>query len=432
MTELVHGKRKLSDAGSPVQSRFSSPSASPSPPPPYEKSSVNVESAVPHFGTRSNSPDLRVHSNKRNNRANDQDLVSAAEALTQLTRSATPPTLSSANSPLPEDVTMSSESEQHPLITKVTQHPLVTNAVKYYESSKRNYASFNYAAEIVEKAAIPVVKHVEGNLNSMHQARQKKIASGSSTPSLSAVSSHTGLNSENGKKKRRRVSNASGDPNTNVTIETKKRIQFCLHILRLANDNITSKVQFLQQKVQDREKSLQEEREKLQQQQSQQADPAVQAEAAQQTKTEIVTTVKKIIHLISNFRPSSLSTEGLTPTPTHSEDNDLKNSIRDIILTLPNAIQQIGVTNTTTGQQGNDRVVLFAKESLDMISKLTKVFNDQLIKAESWVGGEEETIQEDGAVLAKFDSQSTQSSKESSTTLKEETTNDLAKSKEKY
>ena len=37
---------------------------------------------------------------------------------------------------------------------------------------------------------------------------------------------------------------------------------------------------------------------------------------------------------------------------------------------------------------GNDRIFSFAKESLEMITKLTNVFSEQLAHVETWVNGE--------------------------------------------
>ncbi|KAK6465054.1 hypothetical protein DFJ63DRAFT_5860 [Scheffersomyces coipomensis] len=381
-------KRKLSMNTPQAQSIASSPSLSPSPPPAYEHSQANVAKTVPRFVSHPNSPQLRPSTNGSKNN-NDEDLVSAAEALTQLNRSVTPPNSDPTTSPTP----------QHPLVTKVNQvskHPIVTHAVKYYEHTKRNYASFGYAAEIVEKTAIPVVSKIEDNLNSRHQRSLKKAAAAvhSNSSSTTSLASLTSINSEaqNTKKRRRFSGNANTNP-LSVSLETKNRIQFCLHILRLANESINSKVNFLQQKVSEREEYVKSEREKeYQQQQSPILQPTelVNSEAIQ-TKTEIVTTVKKIIRLISNFKPSSLNPEALSPTPSNaSEDNELKTTIRDIILNLPNAFQQSTITSSESAKQANDRIILFAKESLDMIGKLTNVLNDQLVKAEEWVAGAEE------------------------------------------
>ncbi|KAK6204347.1 uncharacterized protein RJT21DRAFT_6326 [Scheffersomyces amazonensis] len=388
------------------QSIPSSPSLSPSPPPTYEHSQANIDKNVPRFTSRANSPHLR---------RNDEDLVSAAEALTQLNRSVTPPNSSTTESSsddgqlaTPKEPTHENTTTLHPLVTRVNQvskHPLVTNAVKYYESTKRNYASFGYAADIVEKTAIPVVTKIEDNLNTRHQkhlknleAKKKKkdLKSSSSASPSSSGSTPSEVNST----KRRRTSTSSHHNSLSVSLETKNRIQFCLHILRLANDSINNKVTFLQQKVSAREEYVKSERERIelehqqQQQQQQQQQPSPELENtddALQTKTEIVTTVKKIIRLISNFRPSSLSTDTITPVSSNtSEDNELKSTIRDIILNLPNSFQQSNIANSTSAKQANDRIIVFAKESLEMIAKLTNVLNEQLVKAEDWVAGAEE------------------------------------------
>lgn len=408
-------KRKLSELS--ISSQYSTSSSSP--PPPYE----NKEKPG-------------------NLNSNDNDLFSAAEALTQLTRSSTPPL--SANNRVPSMPTpvsslsssldgRSNEREtehkanqgEHPLVTKVSKvskHPIVTNAVKYYENSKRNYGAFNYAAGIVEKAAIPVVNKIEVNLNNRYQAKQLKLEGESGQdPSVTV--------------KKRRLGGA-GDYNKVVTMETKKRLQFCLHLLRLANDRINYKVNFLQQKVIDKERSIKEKR-SLNNTASKDINNEGVAESqedtdvtndntpnannanattnnvstqdalseAQQTKTEIVATVKKIIHVISTFKPSSLNTNTISPDinevdpETRSEDLEFKSTIRDIILKLPTTIQQAAITNNTSAQQANDRIFVFARESLEMITRLTNVFNGQLEHAEHWLAGEMQKERERRKIL---------------------------------
>lgn len=401
---------------------------------------------------------------------NDTDLVSAAEALTQLTKTITPPLSNSKTennqiyqnndndndnqnnnkliAPTLQPVNSNDDSNtEHPLVTKVTKvskHPIVTNAVKYYESQKRNYPHFNYAAGIVEKAAIPMVNKIEFNLNNRYQLKQLKS------------------------QKRRKIKD---ERERNVSIETKKRLQFCLHLLKLANDQINNKVLVLQQKIIDKERDkLNKSRQKQQLKQQREIDYAkfegddqvidndssetlidentpptsptsitsIPNEAAQQTKTEIITTVKKIIHVISNFKPSSLNAsdqhDDLQSSDDEEDDDEnnqergesnnnndiksiqrpnlsrknsqnsqnsdnqhlkLKSTIRDIILKLPATVQQTSITQTTSTKQANDRIFVFAKESLDMIGKLTNVFNEQLEKAENWVNGEEEIQEEE-------------------------------------
>ncbi|CAH6722318.1 hypothetical protein CLIB1444_09S00914 [[Candida] jaroonii] len=301
----------------------------------------------------------------------NEDLV-AAEALTQL-NGTPPPTTPLSN--------LTIEERQHPIVNKVSQvskHPLVTNAFKYYEDSKVKYPHFNYAAGIVERAAIPVVAKIEDNLNNRHMKRMTKRKS----------------------KKRKVVDDKN---------ETKKRLQFCLHILRLANDQINNQVINLQQKIVERETRnhsdpqsptavntlavgeipsnviIEEKQDKPMVQtptptETEFTENNTSAEA-EKTNTEIITTVKKIIHVISNFKTSTLTND------VASESNELKSTIRDIILKLPSQVQQNNCHNPT---QTNDRIFLFAKESLDMIGRLTKVFNEQLQKAEDWINSDEQ------------------------------------------
>ncbi|RLV95775.1 hypothetical protein JA1_000685 [Spathaspora sp. JA1] len=319
-------------------------------------------------------------------------LVSAAEALTRLTRSATPSSDGDTVVSAPASPFVGPQ-QQHPLVSTVSmvaQHPLVKGAVKYYETSKRNYPSFNYAAGIVEKAAIPVVNKIEVNLNNRHQTKKAAAAMSLSNSSSNDITPFVSNdNNFDNKQKKRRLTNDDKIPSVS---DNKKRLQFCLHVLRLANDTINSKVNYLQEKVTETEIAVKQEREKIQ------LNEEDIATKTQKTKTEIVTTVKKIIRLISNFRPSTLSTDSLTPVPSNGsatssvqlQNFELKTAIRDIILSLPTSLQQPGtITPGGTTQQSNDRIIVFAKESLEMISKLTMVFNDQLSKAESWVIGED-------------------------------------------
>ncbi|KAI5963376.1 OPI1 [Candida theae] len=393
--------------------------------------------------------------------------LSAAHALTQLTGSATPPsdadTMVTTDQEDDLDTNESQRQQRHPLVSTVSmvaKHPIVMNAVKYYETSKRRYSSFNYAAGIVEAAAIPVVTRIEDNLNTRHQT-SRHASSSSSSSSMSpgntpppTLNHHTMSSFDNKQKKRRLSTSSTMSTRSTATTATtalsgivpssdaKKRLQFCIHILKAANATINSKINFLQLKLDETELAIKEKRHQLQTQRSN--DSLLSDQTTEKTKGEIVGTVKKIIHLISNFRPSTLTTTTApttqanaatetalasgtpatpttpasyhpntlsrtssyngTPVPSGSTDNantptstltpttshgsclqefELKNTIRDIILRLPASIQ-----NCETSEGGNDRIFVFAKESLEMITKLTNVFSDQLAHVESWVNGE--------------------------------------------
>ncbi|KAI5951424.1 OPI1 [Candida jiufengensis] len=440
-------------------------SSLPGPPPPYSKSlpttSTNMTDISSSSSSSINSNFTLQHEQQQQQQQPSQprdqnDLVTAAQALTQLTRTNSPPsdvdtivtrdsdelsttttTSNFENNQLPplighhEQQQLQQPQQKHPIVSTVNmvaKHPIVMNAVKYYESQKRNYPSFNYAAGIVEAAALPVVNKIEDNLNTRHQ--QTRLPSFSQ---LEANSSHYSSNeltpvvSFDNKQKKRRLSSSSVSSNVSTmstSYDTKKRLQFCIHILRAANANINSKINFLQRKINETELAVKEERVKLQHQRSHESLSPDQA--TQKTKTEIIGTVKKIIHLISNFRPSTLggtsntttttTTQSDTSTTTQSDtsttpitndyalsriptnisflqDYELKNTIRDIILHLPASLQQQSSTSSN-GEEGNDRIFVLAKESLDMITKLTNVFSEQLVKVETWVNGEEQLQQQ--------------------------------------
>lgn len=352
-------KRKLSDSY-------------PSEPPAYAPY-PEVTSPLSHDFVQHNSSQSYVRDDDEN----------AAEVLTQLAR--TPPAhdmsanASTLGSPLSRPMSSTSlvdlGNQQHPivlLVSAVTKLPLVTNAVKYYETSKRNYASFNYAAGFVERAAMPVFNKIEVNLNNIHQARIEERAL----------------------KKKRRRTYCLQDKN-----ESQRRLKFCLHILKLANDNISARVNSLQQKITDKENGpvedyMDEKHDHAKVEQNNEMGTndltAVLSsdvpKEAQETKTEIIATVKKIIHVISNFRPSTLTVEK-TAEASETAEVKLKTTIKEIILNLPNQIQQTAVPSSV---QANEKIILFARESLEMINRLTNVFNEQLEKAESWVDGDAE------------------------------------------
>lgn len=355
-------KRKLSDS-------------LPADPPPYDQGPSNKVAAVADSPTTPN----MGHSE------NDESAVSAAEVLANLAHLPGPEGESSVALPMSSTSLADLERQQHPIVlgvSAVSKHPIVTNAIKYYEDLKKNYASLNYAAGIVEKAAMPVFSKIEVNLNSMHQARLHEAR----------------------RDKKRRVTPTE-------KTETKKRLKFCLHILKLANRQINDRVNCLQRVITDNRHQEQLSTPQLEEKGDDthtftRSEPLSESRLdteltavslarldfadPQETQTEIVTTVKKIIHVISNFRPSSLVADKGVGEGQDSEDLRLKSTIREIILNLPNQVQH----SSSSSLQTNDKIVTFAKESLNIIGRLTTVFNNQLEKAESWVDGEEEEEQQ--------------------------------------
>ena len=87
---------------------------------------------------------------------------------------------------------------------------------------------------------------------------------------------------------------------------------------------------------------------------------------------------------------------GLSPVSSNgsqsNQDFELKNAIRDIIMSLPQSLQQQQQLGSPSNSQ-DDVIFKFAKESLVMISKLTQIFTEKLDQVEHWVNGDEEQEQ---------------------------------------
>ncbi|CDK24843.1 unnamed protein product [Kuraishia capsulata CBS 1993] len=146
----------------------------------------------------------------------------------------------------------------------------------------------------------------------------------------------------------------------------------------------------------------------------------------QQLKQEIVGTVKKIVNVVSKFSGNSL------PEPARS-------NVREVLLKLPinwaTAINQDGPEEDQQAQQQrqehrksilsnlyskymqkkpdpNERVLILAQESLDMIQKVMKFCNDSLDKAENWNLAKQ--TQQQTKLLNKLETMTTVSSLQSS------------------
>ena len=77
-------------------------------------------------------------------------------------------------------------------------------------------------------------------------------------------------------------------------------------------------------------------------------------------------------------------TNGLSPVSSNgsqsNQDFELKNAIRDIIMSLPQSLQQQLQQLGPPSNSQDDVIFKFAKESLVMISKLTQIFTENWIK----------------------------------------------------
>lgn len=207
----------------------------------------------------------------------------------------------------------------------------------------------------------------------------------------------------------------------NMSIESKKRLITCLHLLKLANNQLSEKVAYLQDVVEKEQEELlnpgstavkTEEHNTEEDQEFYDAAESVD-ERSGELGLEIVGTVKKVYSLISKYTGTSL------PEPARSQ-------VRESLLNLPsnwntsihNGITYNGhapstgtsnsVSNTNTSSDttlstmspqsypsiipvsSNGKYLILAKESLNMVQSVIDVVDSTLGRAEEWVKQKQE------------------------------------------
>lgn len=194
--------------------------------------------------------------------------------------------------------------------------------------------------------------------------------------------------------KRQKISNAIAKSKVNLkgyqldmSIESKKRLVTCLHLLKLANNQLSNRVGFLQDLVL-KEQKLRKGRIRDRQAESDDEEEYYDAsdnidELSNVVKMEIVGTVKKVYSLISKFTGSSL------PEPARTQ-------VRESLLKLPmNWTSTMNSENlarytSSKGVSPNGKVLILAKESLGMVHNVMNVVDNTLGKAEEWVKQKQE------------------------------------------
>ena len=259
------------------------------------------------------------------------------------------------------------------------------------------------------------------------------------------------------KSKRRRISQAIKSHKLNLSIESKKKLFTCLHLLKLANKQLSNKVTGLQILVQHEERNMSEK--KIGNKNMSEADvsgasgnaliggtnihsansssamiPNSMYTPSSSAKNEIVGTVKKVYTLISKYTGNSLPEparskvrESLLKLPTKlqtymsndiedddEDDDKVDDSAKEANYLLkndpkndPNSLQikqedaeKLGLWEGPASKQRTHRVLkkvsknkkmlLLAKESLEMVSSVMDVVDETLGKAEEWVKHKQE------------------------------------------
>ncbi|KAL6947073.1 hypothetical protein ACO0QE_001940 [Hanseniaspora vineae] len=242
--------------------------------------------------------------------------------------------------------------------------------------------------------------------------------------------------------KRRRISQALKSHKLNLSIESKKKLFTCLHLLKLANRQLSNKVTGLQILVQN-EENLRSGRNTSEANVSGvNANALTSGASAPSTsslstmspstsaKNEIVGTVKKVYTLISKYTGNSLPEparskvrESLLKLPTKLqtymsndiEDDDIEEDdnneeeikeytpthdpttvkikqedVESLPLEISSSLPKKRSHRVLKKVSKNKKMLLLAKESLEMVSSVMDVVDETLGKAEEWVKHKQE------------------------------------------
>ncbi|CEP60839.1 transcriptional regulator OPI1 LALA0_S02e00804g [Lachancea lanzarotensis] len=393
-----------------------------------------------------------------------EDIALAVEALTELKNSHGPGGGGGGGQFQEHELQEQKHQQDHnnddTLLAKVRTNTLIDNAVKVYKKSKNQYPKFRKGAEMVErKALLPMVKRLEEHrtnkrrLESIARQEVEELLGAETENEIDEEIENTGELRSSGQRrsKKQKISSAIAKSKSNLkgyqlnmSIESKKRLVTCLHLLKLANYQLSNRVSFLQdlvhkeqqlrrgrlrdnnitgRKIENRgEKSrsgirlvekINEERENKansnKHDRQDENEPTLGSEGEDDdddeddeeaedhfydasdnlheqsdvVKMEIVGTVKKVYSLVSRFTGNSL------PEPARTQ-------VRESLLQLPSAWTSSMNSETLSKYTHskkltrNGKVLILAQESLGMVHSVMDIVDGTLGRAEEWVKQKQE------------------------------------------
>ncbi|KAH3667540.1 hypothetical protein WICMUC_005327 [Wickerhamomyces mucosus] len=320
------------------------------------------------------------HNDNNNDHDHDNvDEILAIKALNELRNSGSstpiiPNDIESSNQDIFYDSSNSNFKISHRerLLQKVKSYPFVNNAVKVYKSNKQ------YGVEMMERATQPMVNIIEQT--SSQWKRQRRLNKTSSMfPDYYYEDEEDDDDEDLQEQKRQKhlpsitealtISNKNLNGFSNsISIESNKRLNTCLQLLKLANKQISNKIVKLQDiisKEQDKDHDPDENEEIYH--------DAIDdnLNSSKQIKEEIIITVKKVVKFLSQYSGD------LLPEPARS-------NVRETILRLPKTLQS-STSLTRNINSNNGKVLNLANESLDMVSSIINQFDESLNRAELWI-----------------------------------------------
>lgn len=177
----------------------------------------------------------------------------------------------------------------------------------------------------------------------------------------------------------RNISNIKELSKLNLNIESRRRLTMMINFLKLGNRQILGRLDKWMVSVDQRRNK------EIYHDCSEELD---QETDANETRKEIIATMKKMVAVISKLTGNTL------PEPARS-------NVREVLLKLPdninwiidgkengelhnNYLAQLLVKNKHLKKNSNGKVLLLAQESLDVINKVILFCNQHLEKAETW------------------------------------------------
>ncbi|GAV54503.1 hypothetical protein ZYGR_0AM00410 [Zygosaccharomyces rouxii] len=297
------------------------------------------------------------------------------------------------------------------LLDRVRRNSIINNVVSLYEMNTRKRSAppnGNFASGLMSSA--PAIGSSDNSLEDSNTLEDE--AGVSDDGNYDGNDGDYDDDDIHAVSKRRKISDAIAksrgnlkECQLNMSIGSKKRLIACLHLLKLANKQLTQKVAYLQEQV-EYEKSngvkVEEgegERVKVEQEEEDDDDDddddddeyfdaseSIDDDKSTVIKMEVVGTVKKVYSLISKFAGNSL------PEPARTQ-------VRQTLLNLPTNWSLSASNSSSSSRRArsqrkplttNGKVLILAEESLNVVRNVMNVVDSSLGKAEEWVKQKQE------------------------------------------
>lgn len=300
----------------------------------------------------------------------------------------------------------------------MTNYTLVSSAVRAYETGKSYSRGFRYGAEMVESVARPVVRRFEPlegfalrQLDRLERRSSAAEAIDKRSNTLPPIQDLQTSPQQQASLLHNVISNASG-LTVAMSDESLKSLRYCLTWLKYANGHLDQAITTLNTIVAEQRQHddalTNDPQSHLQSQTEQRHRHSLLSSRVSETKADIVSTIRKVVGVVSTYAGSALP----EPARTH---------VRTYVLELPARWAQASASmpasrRTSESSLGADdgdqsqhateqasRVIVLASEALQMLGGVTHIVGDTLERAEGWcnrLGRHNESSTEDAGATA--------------------------------